>query len=148
MSDLAPLLQGFLTDKLMLHSRPRTHRRRLPGHLYPSARLRPTAHWPPARPTEHRRPGRTGYRSVPPAPGNRPRQHHRNARLAAIRSIFRYAALRHPEHAAVIQRVLAIPPKRFDRAIVNYLTAAETDACWSPPLTAPPGPDAVTTPCC
>ena len=35
----------------------------------------------------------------------------RNARLAAIRSLFRYAALRHPEHAATIQRVLAIPPK-------------------------------------
>jgi site-specific recombinase XerD len=34
----------------------------------------------------------------------------RNARLAAIRSLFRYAALRHPEHAATIERVLAIPP--------------------------------------
>src|SRR5438034_5032290 len=32
----------------------------------------------------------------------------RNARLAAIRSFFRYAALRHPEHSAVIQQVLAI----------------------------------------
>jgi len=38
----------------------------------------------------------------------------RNARLAAIHSLFRYAALRHPEDAATIQRVLAIPPKRFD----------------------------------
>ena len=37
----------------------------------------------------------------------------RNARLAAIRSLFRYAALRHPEHAATIERVLAIPPKRW-----------------------------------
>jgi integrase/recombinase XerD len=36
----------------------------------------------------------------------------RNWRLAAIHSLFGYAALRHPEHAAVIQRVLAIPPKR------------------------------------
>jgi integrase/recombinase XerD len=33
----------------------------------------------------------------------------RNGRLTAIRSLFRYAARRHPEHAAVIQRVLAIP---------------------------------------
>lgn len=33
----------------------------------------------------------------------------RNARLAAIRSFFRYAALRHPEHAAVIQQVLRFP---------------------------------------
>ena len=41
----------------------------------------------------------------------------RNARLAAIRSLFRYAALRHPEHAATIERVLAIPPKRFERRL-------------------------------
>ncbi len=52
----------------------------------------------------------------------------RNARLAAIHSLFRYAALRHPEHAATIARVLAIPPKRHDRAIVTYLTEAEVDA--------------------
>lgn len=36
----------------------------------------------------------------------------RNARLAAIRSLFGYAALRHPEHAATIQRVLAIPSRK------------------------------------
>ena len=52
----------------------------------------------------------------------------RNARLAAIRSLFAYAALRHPEHGALIQRVLAIPGKRRDRAAVTYLTAGETDA--------------------
>jgi site-specific recombinase XerD len=52
----------------------------------------------------------------------------RNARLAAVHSLFRYAALRHPEHAAVIQRVLAIPPKRFDRALINFLTRSEVDA--------------------
>jgi integrase/recombinase XerD len=52
----------------------------------------------------------------------------RNARLAAIHSLFAYAALRHPEHAASIQRVLAIPPKRFDRQLVTYLTEPETDA--------------------
>ena len=38
----------------------------------------------------------------------------RNVRLTAIRFLFSYAALRHPEHALLIQRVLAIPPKRFD----------------------------------
>ena len=36
----------------------------------------------------------------------------RNARLTAIHSLFRYAALQHPEHAESIQRVLAIPAKR------------------------------------
>ena len=49
----------------------------------------------------------------------------RNARLAAIHSLFRYAALRHPEHAATIARVLAILPKRFERAIVAFLTETE-----------------------
>jgi site-specific recombinase XerD len=57
----------------------------------------------------------------------------RNARLAAIRSLFKYAALRHPEHAATIQRVLAIPPKRFERALVTFLTEAEIDALLAAP---------------
>jgi integrase/recombinase XerD len=52
----------------------------------------------------------------------------RNARLAAIHSMFRYAALVHPEHAESISRVLAIPPKRFDRAQVSYLTDPEVQA--------------------
>ena len=57
----------------------------------------------------------------------------RNARLAAIHSLFRFAALRHPEHAALIARVLAIPPKRFDRTIVSFLNRAETDALLAAP---------------
>jgi integrase/recombinase XerD len=52
----------------------------------------------------------------------------RNHRLAAIHSLFSYAALRHPEHAASIQRVLAIPPKRFERNLITYLTDDEVDA--------------------
>ncbi len=57
----------------------------------------------------------------------------RNARLGALRSLFRYAALQHPEHADVIARVLAIPPKRFDKATVSYLTAEEVDALLAAP---------------
>jgi len=57
----------------------------------------------------------------------------RNARLAAIHSLFRYAALRHPEDAAVLQRVLAIPPKRFDRALITYLTEEEITALLAAP---------------
>ncbi|GLS33116.1 Site-specific recombinase XerD [Mesorhizobium albiziae] len=57
----------------------------------------------------------------------------RNARLAAIRSLFRFAALRHPEHAATIERVLAIPPKRFERRLVTFLTEEELDALLSAP---------------
>ncbi len=57
----------------------------------------------------------------------------RNARLAAIHSLFRFAALRHPEHAAVIQRVLAMPPKRFERALITYLNEPEIDALLATP---------------
>jgi integrase/recombinase XerD len=57
----------------------------------------------------------------------------RNARLAAIHSLFGFAALRHPEHAADIARVLAIPPKRADQTIVTFLTAPEADALLSAP---------------
>jgi integrase/recombinase XerD len=57
----------------------------------------------------------------------------RNVRLAAAHSMFRFAAFRHPEHAALIQRVLAIPPKRTDRAIVQFLTENEVDALLATP---------------
>ena len=57
----------------------------------------------------------------------------RNARLAAIRSLFRYAALRHPENAALIQRVLAIPPARFDKTVVSFLTCREAEALLAAP---------------
>ena len=57
----------------------------------------------------------------------------RNARLAAIHSLFQYAALRHPEHAADIQRVLAIPPKRYDKTLITYLTEEEITALLAAP---------------
>jgi len=57
----------------------------------------------------------------------------RNARLAAVRSLFGYAALHAPEHAALIARVLAIQPKRCDRAIVCFLTANEVHALLAAP---------------
>ncbi len=57
----------------------------------------------------------------------------RNARLAAIHSLYHYAALRHPEHAAVIARVLAIPPKRADKPIVTFLNEHELDALLAAP---------------
>jgi site-specific recombinase XerD len=57
----------------------------------------------------------------------------RNARLAAIHSLFSFAALRHPEHAADIARVLAIPPKRARNTIVTFLTEPEATALLSAP---------------
>jgi site-specific recombinase XerD len=52
----------------------------------------------------------------------------RNHRLAAIHSLFGYLALHHPDHAASVQRVLAIPHKRTERNLVTYLTEPEVDA--------------------
>lgn len=57
----------------------------------------------------------------------------RNLRLAAIRSFFRFAASREPAHAAVIQRVLAIPQKRFDRDLVTFLSRTEVEAVLAAP---------------
>ncbi len=136
MSDLAPLLQGFFTRKLMLQRQASPHTvaayrdtfKLLLGFLAqrtgrPAARLRITdldavtigaflQHLETTR-------GNTAAT--------------RNARLAAVRSFFRYAALHAPDHAELIQRVLAIPPKRFDRAILAFLTQPEINALLAAP---------------
>jgi site-specific recombinase XerD len=57
----------------------------------------------------------------------------RNNRLAAIHSLFSYAALHHPEHADTIQRVLAIPVKRYQRMMLTWLTETEVDALLAAP---------------
>ncbi len=57
----------------------------------------------------------------------------RNARLAAVRSFLSFASFRHPEHAATIARVLAIPAKRTSRPLVTFLTRTEIDALLSAP---------------
>jgi integrase/recombinase XerD len=59
----------------------------------------------------------------------------RNARLTAIRSPFPYAASRHPEHAGLIMRVLAIPSKRHEQTMVCFLTPDEVDALLAPDRT-------------
>ena len=57
----------------------------------------------------------------------------RNQRLAAIRSFFHYAAFEVPESSAIIDRVLAIPSKRFDRTLVEFLSIAEIGALLKAP---------------
>ena len=57
----------------------------------------------------------------------------RNLRLTAILSLFKYAALRHPEHANVIARVLSIPPKRHRKRQISFLTADESRALIDAP---------------
>ena len=57
----------------------------------------------------------------------------RNARLGAIHSFYRYAALEHPEHAHTNARVMAIPTKRYERNTVTYLDRDEIDALLAAP---------------
>jgi integrase/recombinase XerD len=57
----------------------------------------------------------------------------RNARLAAIHSFFRYAALQHPEHSALIQRVVAMPSKRYEHPEIAFLTRPEMEALLAAP---------------
>src|SRR5215472_12910453 len=57
----------------------------------------------------------------------------RNLRLTAIHSFFRFAAFEVPIRSAQIQRVLAIPSKRFTRTLVQFLTRAEVDALLAAP---------------
>ena len=57
----------------------------------------------------------------------------RNARLTAIRSFFRQVALHEPQHAALAQRVLAMPSKRYLRSPVAWLDGDEVKALLSAP---------------
>ena len=149
MSALAPTLQAFFTDRLIRQRHASAHTiaayRDTCGCCSPSPRA------------DRYRTGRLEMADLD-APliaaflehleherGNSVRT--RNARLAAIHSLFRFAALAHPEHAETIDRVLAIPPKRFDRALITYLTEPRSTRCWRP-ATAPPGPGAATMPYC
>jgi len=135
-SDLAPLLQGFFTDKLM-------RQRQASPHTVAAYRDTFTLLLGFIAQRTGRQAAQLGLADLD-APTIGAFLHHleadrhntaatRNARLAAVHSLFRYAAPRAPDHAALIQRVLAIPTKRFDRAIVSFLTRAETDALLQAP---------------
>jgi len=63
--------------------------------------------------------------------GNSPRS--RNVRLTAIRSFMRYAASRDPAALPVVQRVLAIPAKRFDQPVLGFLSRDEIQAVLDAP---------------
>ena len=131
MSLLAPTLQAFFTDRLIRQRRASAHTiaayrdtlRLLLGYAASQTGL------PPSKLDLDQldAPLIAGFLDhLETERGNSVRT--RNARLAGIHSLFRYAALVHPEHAASIARVLAIPPKRFDRALISYLTEPEVDA--------------------
>lgn len=60
----------------------------------------------------------------------------RNARFAAIRSFMHYAAYKEPSALAIIQSVLAIPMKRFDRPLLGYVSRSHVEAIIGAPNTA------------
>ena len=137
MTALAPTLQLFFTERLA-RQRPGqpADGDLLPEHLpaaaaasSSSAPAKPPLTWTGTTWAPRRSP--RSWTTSRTSRGNTARS--RNARLAALRSLFRYAALRHPEHAQLIQQVLAIPQKRFDRAAVSFLTLAETSALLAAP---------------
>jgi site-specific recombinase XerD len=57
----------------------------------------------------------------------------RNARLAAIHSFFAYASYQHPEHAATISQVMAIPSKRHHHTDLTHLAPQEVTALLAAP---------------
>lgn len=135
MTALAPLLQGYFTDRLAaLQASPDTVRsyrdtfRLLLRHLQQTKGINPsqldltdldaTTILTFLDHLEHDRGNSIGTR---------------NLRLTAISSLFRYAALRCPEHAELIAQVLSIPAKRASHRIVNYLTRRETIALLATP---------------
>jgi len=59
----------------------------------------------------------------------------RNARLAALRSFLKYAAYQVPTSLPMVQQVLAIPMKRFQRPLPKYLTLEQIQAILAAPDT-------------
>ena len=58
----------------------------------------------------------------------------RNLRLTAIRSFFHFIAFEEPAHSAQIQRVLAIPSKRHQKKLVQFMTRPEIEALLEAPV--------------
>lgn len=135
-TSLAPLLERFFTQRLM-------QQRQASPHTISSYRDTFRQFLKFAQQRLHQQPSRLNFEQID-APlivafleqlekhrGLTARS--RNLRLTAIHSFFRYAAFELPAHAAQIQRVLAIPSKRFTRTLVSFLTRPEVDALLAAP---------------
>jgi integrase/recombinase XerD len=136
MTALAPILEAFFTDRLMTQRGASPHTiasyrdtfTLLLGHIHQQ-----TGKLPAQLDLADLDAATIGafLQQLETTRGNSPAT--RNARLAAIRSLFRYASLRAPQHAALIGRVLAIQPKRTTTTIVSFLTRGELDALLAAP---------------
>ena len=136
MSTLAPILQAFFTERL-------AHQRQASQHTIAAYRDTFRLLLAFAQETTGRTPSNLRLEDVDALlvgafldhleAGRHNSFRTRNARLAAVHSLFRFAAMRHPEQAALIQRVLAIPAKRGERNLVTFLDPAEIDALLAAP---------------
>ncbi|MCY1302139.1 Tyrosine recombinase XerD [compost metagenome] len=59
----------------------------------------------------------------------------RNARLAAVRAFARYVAVQCPPALLLVQQILAIPMKRFDKPLLGFLSREEVRALLAAPDT-------------
>jgi site-specific recombinase XerD len=135
-ASLAPLLERFFTQRLM-------QQRQASPHTISSYRDTFRQFLKFAQQRLHKPPSRLNFEEIE-APlivmflDDIEKRHglsirSRNLRLTALHSFFRYAAFEVPSHSAQIQRVLAIPSKRFTRTLVQFLTRAEVDALLAAP---------------
>jgi site-specific recombinase XerD len=133
-SDLAPVLQSFFTVKLLQQKKASPHT--VASYRDTWRLLLTYAQQATATPPSRMRIAQldhvliTGFlQHLEHGRGNSART--RNARLAAIHSLFRYAELHAPDDADVIRRVLAIDTARFRTTEIAWLTGAETAAILS-----------------
>ncbi len=135
-TSLAPLLERFFTQRLM-------QQRQASPHTISSYRDTFRQFLTFAQQRLHQRPSRLNIEQID-APlivaflDNLEKQRgitvrSRNLRLTAIHSFFHYLAFELPEHSAQIQRVLAIPGKRFTRILISFLNRQEVDALLAAP---------------
>lgn len=135
-SNLAPLLQAFFTQRLM-------QQRQASTHTIASYRDTWRLLLQFAQQRLHKAPSALALEDID-APlitaflddleaVRRVTARTRNLRLTAVHSFFRYAAFESPATSAQIQRVLAIPAKRFTRTLVPFLSRPEVDALLAAP---------------
>lgn len=138
MSDLAPLLQRFFTDKLDGQMNASVHTKAAYADtfrlllLYAQQR---TGTAPSALTLTDVNADMVGgfLQHLEDERGNSAST--RNARRAALRSFFTYASYRAPDAIATISQVLAIPAKRTKTTIVSFLTQTEAEALIAAPDT-------------
>lgn len=138
MSDLAPLLQSFFTDKLDRHLNASPHTKAAYADAFRLLLLyaqQATGIAPSALTLADLDAELIGgfLQHLETVRGNSAAT--RNARRAALRSFFTYASYRAPDSIATISQVLAIPAKRTKSTLVSFLAVHEAEALIAAPDT-------------